>query len=408
MTIIGGGVVGLMCAYELVQAGRTVRIIDKGDWSDGTSFGNAGFLSPFDKKPLSNPGILAKTLKLMLQGKSPFILHPSLDTKIAKWLLKFLQNANHERLKKTIALFEKYGGKSIELYEEMIQKHGLDFDFHHDGSLSVFSDTIAFENACASMQDPSKYAILSRIQTQELVPFLKDNIAGSVMLKRNAHLNPKLVVENLKKYLQDNGVEFIPNEEIIDFEFSGSRLVNIKSKTEQYKSDSFILATGAQVALAKKAGVGLMLTPAKGYSITFEMEEALKPKMVAMFADLFIIATPRANDVRITSKLEIGSSDPRVVQKHIDSIVNNLREYSVDFEMKNPKYWTGFRPLTPNDMPLFGRDEKYKNLIYATGLGWLGMTFSPAVGNIIARLITQEQENIHNDDILLFSGFYQG
>ena len=48
--------------------------------------------------------------------------------------------------------------------------------------------------------------------------------------------------------------------------------------------------------------------------------------------------------------------------------------------MKNEEYWCGFRPLTPNDIPLIGRDDEIKNLTYGMGLGWLGMTFAPAVG----------------------------
>ncbi|MCP4969371.1 MAG: FAD-binding oxidoreductase, partial [Arcobacter sp.] len=67
----------------------------------------------------------------------------------------------------------------------------------------------------------------------------------------------------------------------------------------------------------------------------------------------------------------------------------------------------GFRPLTPNDIPLIGRDEKYKNLIYATGLGWLGITFAPAIGYIMNDLIINQKDNKNSDDILLFSGFYQ-
>jgi D-amino-acid dehydrogenase len=53
--IIGAGVVGLMTAYSLQKAGRSVTVIDEGNISDCTSFGNAGLLSAFDKTPLSNP-----------------------------------------------------------------------------------------------------------------------------------------------------------------------------------------------------------------------------------------------------------------------------------------------------------------------------------------------------------------
>jgi D-amino-acid dehydrogenase len=76
--------------------------------------------------------------------------------------------------------------------------------------------------------------------------------------------------------------------------------------------------------------------------------------------------------------------------------------------MSNEKLWAGFRPLTPNDMPLIGRDEKYKNLIYGMGLGWLGMTFGPSLAMILNDLIINDLENKDCDDILLFSGFYQG
>ena len=61
--------------------------------------------------------------------------------------------------------------------------------------------------------------------------------------------------------------------------------------------------------------------------------------------------------------------------------------------MENIIEWTGFRPLTPNDMPLIGRDEKYKNLIYGMGLGWLGMTFGPALATILKDLIINNLEN---------------
>jgi D-amino-acid dehydrogenase len=48
VVIIGGGAVGLWCAWHLLQAGRHVTILDKGDLTDGCSFGNAGMIVPRD------------------------------------------------------------------------------------------------------------------------------------------------------------------------------------------------------------------------------------------------------------------------------------------------------------------------------------------------------------------------
>ncbi|MDZ7820110.1 MAG: FAD-dependent oxidoreductase [Aliarcobacter sp.] len=143
--IIGAGVVGLMTAYSLQKAGRKVTVIDEGNISDCTSFGNAGLLSAFDKTPLSNPGIVLDTLKLMLKGESPVNIHPKLDYKLFRWLFKFVQSANEDRLKRTLALFEKYGQDTINRYKEMQIDDNLDFDFHHDGMLSVFTEQKSYD-----------------------------------------------------------------------------------------------------------------------------------------------------------------------------------------------------------------------------------------------------------------------
>ena len=89
IVIVGAGCIGLMSAYCLLKSGRSVTVIDKGDITDGTSFGNAGLLSAFKKAPLSAPGVLFDTLKLMLKGESPASVHPTFDLHLYKWLLKF-------------------------------------------------------------------------------------------------------------------------------------------------------------------------------------------------------------------------------------------------------------------------------------------------------------------------------
>ncbi|BDQ26339.1 hypothetical protein ASB1_00150 [Helicobacter heilmannii] len=145
---------------------------------------------------------------------------------------------------------------------------------------------------------------------------------------------------------------------------------------------------------------------AKGYSITFEMEEELKPKTSSLFADIFLAMTPRRNTVRITSKLELNTLDPSITPSQIANMKKNFTTFTKPFVMRNPVEWSGFRPLTPNDIPYLGYDQKYKNLIHATGLGWLGVTFGPAIGRIIANLIT-EGANEKSTDIMLFSAFFR-
>ena len=408
--IIGAGIMGLTTAYKLHKLGRNVTIIDEKEITNSTSFGNAGLLSAFDKTPLSNPGVILDTLKLMLKGESPVNIHPTLDPKIIKWLWKFTNCANEPRLKRTLALFEKYGQITNNLYKKMQEEDNLDFDFHQNGMLSVFTEQTSYEKKISkySYLNDEHFEILQNNKIKDYLPCANEHIKGAILFKRNAHLDPKRVMFELKRYLIENGVEFILNEKITNIKYSNDEIQNISSNTNTYYANTYIMTTGYQTLLADKLNQELMMTPAKGYSITFNMPKELQPLTSTLFADLFIVMTPRRDDVRLTSKLEIGSTNIDVVKKQIESIKSNFKKYTLPFEMENIVEWSGFRPLTPNDMPLIGRDEKYKNLIYGMGLGWLGMTFAPSIAQILSNMILNNLENKKCDDILLFSGFYQG
>ena len=408
--IIGAGIMGLTTAYELLKAGRKVTIIDESDITNSTSFGNAGLLSAFDKGPLANPGIVFNTLKLILKGESPVNIHPTLDIKIYKWLWKFVNSANKDRLKRTLALFEKYGHISNDLYERMQSVDGLDFDFHRKGMLSVFTEQSSYDKKLLNyaIKNDDIFEIIEKNKIKDFIPCITNEVKGAIHFKRNTHFDPKRVMLELKRYLKENGAEFILNERITHIKYGNKEIESISSALNTYEADTYIMSTGYQTLLANKLKQNLMMTPAKGYSLTFTMPKALEPITSTLFADLFIVMTPRRDDVRITSKLEIGSADYKIVKKQINSIKENFQKYTIPFEMENIIEWTGFRPLTPNDMPLIGRDEKYKNLIYGMGLGWLGMTFGPALASILKDLIVNNLENKNSDDILLFSGFYQG
>lgn len=408
IVIVGGGCIGLMSAYCLLKSGRDVTVIDKTDITNGTSFGNAGLLSAFKKAPLSAPGVIGDTIKLMLKGESPASVHPTLNPHILKWLLKFATSANEDRLRRTLALFERYGQIALDMYESMVEDDGMDFHFCKDGLLMIYTEQNTFDAKAAVCTNPDAYEILSKERTKEYMPILNDKVIGSILLKENAHVDPGEFMIELKKYLEQKGVEFILNEEVMRLEFANSQVSKVITTKNSFEAQTVILSTGADDKLAKQAQNKFMMTPAKGYSVTFKMEESLKPKTSSLFADLFIAMTPRRDTVRMTSKLEIGSNNPDVVKKQIDSIHKNLSLYTKDFEKVDMVEWAGFRPLTPNDMPILGYDENYKNLVHATGLGWLGITFAPAIGKIINDVITIDGRNETNTDILLFSAFFQG
>ncbi|MBK5271960.1 MAG: FAD-dependent oxidoreductase, partial [Bacteroidia bacterium] len=98
VTIIGGGVVGLCCAYYLNRKGYQVTIIERNSMTDGCSFGNMGFISPSHFTPLASPGMVKQGLKWMLNPSSPFYIKPRLNWDLIRWGISFWRNANSKTL----------------------------------------------------------------------------------------------------------------------------------------------------------------------------------------------------------------------------------------------------------------------------------------------------------------------
>src|SRR3954465_8788486 len=94
--IVGGGIIGLCSAYYLQKEGHTVTVIERGDITDGCSFGNMGYISPSHFMPLASPGIIAQGLKWMLSSTSPFYIKPRLNLELMQWGYQFYKSSNNK------------------------------------------------------------------------------------------------------------------------------------------------------------------------------------------------------------------------------------------------------------------------------------------------------------------------
>jgi len=72
VTIIGAGIVGICCALSLQERGVQVRLIDRGEPGQETSFGNAGVISPWSIIPQAMPGIWKSIPRMLLSPDAAF------------------------------------------------------------------------------------------------------------------------------------------------------------------------------------------------------------------------------------------------------------------------------------------------------------------------------------------------
>ena len=89
IVVIGGGVIGLACAWELTRRDHEVVLLEAATIGGGVSSGNAGWICPALISPMAAPGMVREGIRQLLGGGAAFRLRPRLDPTLVRWLLAF-------------------------------------------------------------------------------------------------------------------------------------------------------------------------------------------------------------------------------------------------------------------------------------------------------------------------------
>ena len=72
--------------------------------------------------------------------------------------------------------------------------------------------------------------------------------------------------------------------------------------------------------------------------------------------------------------------------------------------LKVRRTWRGQYPMTPDGFPIVARTKEIPNLINAVGMCGQGFMLGPGLGELIARMVTEE---LCDDDMKMLESFDQ-
>jgi len=91
IVVIGAGIIGACTALKLQREGHSVTLVDRDEPGLGSSFGNAGAISPAACVPMALPGMLSKVPKWLFDPMGPLAVRRAYALKVAPWLVKWVQ-----------------------------------------------------------------------------------------------------------------------------------------------------------------------------------------------------------------------------------------------------------------------------------------------------------------------------
>jgi D-amino-acid dehydrogenase len=384
--VAGGGVIGLCAAYYLHKGGHEVVVIERGDIQRGTSFGNAGYVSPSHFIPLASPGIVAKGLQWMLSASSPFYIKPRLDLDLIKWGLTFWRRSSKSFMEKNIPPLNEILHLSRALTSDMRDELGNHFRMEELGCFMLYKSAPTEKHEIELAKEAASLGIETKIfdakGVQEMEPEVEVNVRGGILYPIDCHLHPGDLMQTIYNYLQSNGVQFQLNTSIEGFEKVGRKVSKVITDKGDFTADEFVLATGSWLPIVTKhLGVELLLQAGKGYSMTFENIER-NLRQPAILVDDRVAMTPMGRDLRMGGTMEISGLQSPMLIKRVQSIFKAAKNYYPNL----PVSW-GWRPLSPDGLPYIGRHSKFDNLVLSGGHAMLGLSLAAATGKLVEEII---------------------
>src|SRR5687767_219748 len=176
VVIVGGGVIGLSSAFYLQQAGYQVTVIEKGDITDGTSFGNAGYVSPSHFVPLATPGIVAQGLRWMLSSSSPFYIKPRVNIDLIKWLMTFWKQANAQTVKQNVPALNDILQLSRELTSDIKNDIGNNFRMQEVGCFMLYKSAATEKHEIELAKEAAELHIETKILNAQEVQAMEPDV----------------------------------------------------------------------------------------------------------------------------------------------------------------------------------------------------------------------------------------
>lgn len=393
LAVVGGGAVGLACAYYLRRAGVDVEVFERRHIGSGSSFGNAGWIVPTLSAPLPSPGRISFAMRSLFNPHSPFHLSPLAVPALAGWLIQFARHSNaldHLRGLEHMAAFSE---PTMQLFDGL-KADGVEFLMASEGLLFVFLSHGAAESEISELKPMSDYGYdipeepLSFDAVHKLVPSLSAAVHAGVHIKGERHLNPSTLLSGLTRRLQELAVKIHEGVEVSGFIIEGNRVAALNTFAGPIEVGGVLLAAGAWTGrLARCLGLRLPIQAGKGYSFSLDMESV--PSLPIYMGEAMVGCTPINGHVRLAGTMDLSTIDESMNGSRIEAMKKSAGEYLTGASWQTTRdHWVGMRPLTPDGLPILGRLVPFRNAYVATGHSMVGITLAPATGLAMAQLVT--------------------
>ncbi len=389
--VVGAGVAGMSTALYLRRAGLDVAVVDPLAPAGGASFGNAGLISPDTAVPIALPGMLRKVPRWLMDPLGPLSVRPSYFPRALPWLMRWVESSRLNRVLAISDAMRALHRDAMDCWRDLLGPELYRELFRPSGQVHVWEGAGDTSNAGLEQQIRERHGIRTETLTaddlRQMFPGISREVTRGLLVPGNGFtVSPQRSVRTLGKLFAHEGGTLI-NERVmklIPHEGGGWMLM---TNTANRSADHVVIAAGAwSLHLLQPLGIKLPLETERGYHAMLIDPEVVPALPISNKTRAFGMA-PMEDGVRVAGTVEIAGLDAPPNEQRAKILVQHARQMFPGLSGKDVRYWMGFRPSTPDSLPILGTASGRPGLHFAFGHGHFGMTGGPPSGRLVARMI---------------------
>lgn len=392
---MGGGVIGVCCAYYLCRAGASVTLLERKTVASGASWGNAGTISA-GHPPLNAPGRVSGALARMLDPTSPLYIPPRWDPELWAWLATFARHSTRAHVREAMAVMAPMGHRTLDLFAAVMGEEGLDCGYSRSGYYDVCSSEQGFTTAKeeADLIRPHGYhpEVLDREELRRREPALGGALAGGIHYPEAATADPLRFLRGLTAVAVRRGLHLREGVEVTDLEVRSEQVEGVRLADGSVEmADAVVLATGPfSLGLARRRGIRLPVQPGKGYhrDLPVGPEGAPPLRIACVLHESSVFCTPLGDHVRFAGTMELSGWNHVLRPGRLRQLTRAAKAAFPSLgEGPAISEWCGLRPMSVDGLPIVGPLPGLAGAWVATGHGMLGLTLGPVTGEMVSEAL---------------------
>lgn len=347
--VIGAGILGASTAYYLAKSGAKVTVVDRQDVGRATDAA-AGIICP--------------------------------------WLSQRRNKAWYSLAKNGASFYEK-------LIKDLKEDGEIETGYKRVGTVSLHTVEEKLikmeERAIQRRHDAPEIGTIRQLTTSEtssLFPPLAKEYS-SVHVSGAARVNGRALRQALVNAATKHGASFISGTAHI--EHARGKVTGVRVNDEFYATDCVIVSAGVWAnELLTPLGFHLQLTAQKAQIVHLQLENEDTGNWPVVMPpnDQYILAFDNGRVVIGATHEDDQNFDTRITAGGLHEVFDKALSIAPGLaEGTFIEARVGYRPFTPNFLPIIGEVTNYKGLFLANGLGASGLTVGPYLGEQLAKLV---------------------